>query len=67
MLCRALEAEQSSQPTSLQQDRDALSRNQQRGAKETLALQFRIEKKAVLEAALQAARQHRNQLKRSKN
>jgi len=65
VLCKALEAEQSSLPTTAQQDKAALVRKQQQGEAETLALQFRIEKKAVLEAALQAARQRLNQLKRS--
>ncbi len=65
MLCKALEAEQRALPTTAQQDKEALARKQQRGEAETLALQFRIEKKAILEAALQAARQRLNQLKRS--
>ena len=65
VLCKALEAEQSSLPTTAQQDREALARKQlRRGGAETLTLRFRIEKKAVLEAALQAARQRSNQLKR---
>ena len=65
VLCRSLEAEQSSLPTTAQQDREALERQHERSAAaETLALIFRIEKKAVLAAALEVARRKRNQLKR---
>ena len=64
VLCRALEQEQSSLPTTADEDKKAMELKQQRGAAETLALQFRIEKKAVLAAALQAARQRRNQLEK---
>ncbi len=68
VLSRTLEAEQSLLPTTAQQDKEALERQQQRNSvADTLALQFRIEKKAVLAAALEVARRKRNQLKRTTN
>ena len=62
MLVSALEAEEGSMATSRKQDQAALAGGRLRGSARSAA-QFRVEKKGVLGAALEAARRQRNQCK----
>ena len=62
VLASVLEAELVSMPTSRKDDQTALSSGRFMGRAQT-AVQFRIEKKGVLAACLEAARRQRNVVK----